>query len=29
MGIEVVAQYVESIAILDKLRETGIDYAQR
>jgi diguanylate cyclase (GGDEF)-like protein/PAS domain S-box-containing protein len=28
MGIEVVAEYVESIAILDKLREIGVDYAQ-
>ncbi len=28
MGIQVVAEYVESIAILDKLREIGVDYAQ-
>jgi diguanylate cyclase (GGDEF)-like protein/PAS domain S-box-containing protein len=28
MGIEVVAEYVESVAILDKLREIGVDYAQ-
>ena len=28
MGIKVVAEYVESIAILDKLREIGVDYAQ-
>ncbi len=28
MGIRVVAEYVESIAILDKLREIGVDYAQ-
>ena len=28
MGIEVVAEYVESIAILNKLREIGVHYAQ-
>jgi diguanylate cyclase (GGDEF)-like protein/PAS domain S-box-containing protein len=28
MGIQVVAEYAESIAILDKLREIGVDYAQ-
>jgi diguanylate cyclase (GGDEF)-like protein len=28
MGIKVVAEYVESIAILEKLREIGVDYAQ-
>lgn len=28
MGIQVVAEYVESIAILDKLREIGVGYAQ-
>jgi len=28
MGIQVVAEYVESIPILNKLREIGVDYAQ-
>lgn len=28
MGIEVVAEYVESVPILNKLREIGVDYAQ-
>ena len=28
MGLETVAEFVESEAILDQLRELGVDYAQ-